>query len=325
MSGCGCGTSGSSNSTSRNKNLAYYELADGEGFIWDKGSHAAGSVLTIESTKPQELTLAGIESPNILVFNENPCLVAGSNIILDNLAAAGCMTGLVNCLSATAAPVVAGSKYRVTTNGTWSGTALDFSTTSSISLCGTSASTVKAPTARICGANPVVSDYSGSVYLRPLNSAPIAGTLKVSNGSATAQWTSSASSQRPPMQGDSIELFSTALIGANAAKVLSVAVAGNTSIVTLDKPVTGITATAAAGELPCVTFISKPSKIADLVFGVVCGCQVTATLPASISSSQNFPMGRVVDSSGCMRQSYCFEISCKTPGNSQILTGEIIL
>jgi hypothetical protein len=325
MSGCGCGTSGNSNSTSRNKNLAYYELADGEGFKWDKGSHAAGSVLTIESTKPQELTLAGIEAPNILVFNENPCLAAGSNIILDNLAAAGCMIGLVNCLSATAAPVVAGGKYRVATNGTWTGTALDFSTTSGISLCGTGASTVKAPVARVCGANPVVSDYSGSIYLRPLNSAPIAGTLKVSNGSATAQWTSSVSSNRPPMQGDSIELFSTALVGANAAKVLSVAVAGNTSIVTLNKPVTGITAAAAVGELPCVTFISKPSKIADLVFGVVCGCQVTATLPASISSDQNFPIGRVVDCGGCMKQFYCCEIICKTPGNSFVMTGEIIL
>jgi hypothetical protein len=326
MSGCGCGTSGSSNSTSKTKGLAYYELKDGEVFRWDKGSHAAGSVLAMESTGPLELTLAGIEAPNILIFNENPCLSIGSNIILDNLASAKCMIGLVNCLSVTAASVLVGGKYRVTTNGGWAGAALDFSTSSGISLCGTSANTVAAPIARICGANPVVSDYSGFIYLRPLNSPPIAGTMEVSNGASIVKWKSSSDSPRPPMQGDTIELFSTAIVGANAAKVLFVAAAGSTSsIITLDKPVTGVTATASVGQLPCVTFISKPAKIADLTFNLVCGCQVNAILPASVSSSPNFPMGRSVECGACMRQSYCVEINCKTPGNSFTVKGEIIL
>lgn len=320
MSGCGCGTSSGSDSKKKGIN-AVYDLEDpSRDLYWTGGSHAAGAVLGLQGVRKAGLTLAGIRSPNILIFNENPCLKIGSNLILSDLDAAACMDGIVECLSVTAAPVVAGTKYEVATNGNWTGAALDFSSVVSASLCGTSASAAKAPTAYVCGATPLVSNFKGSVYLRPLNSAPIAGVVKVFNGSDSVIWSSKPDSPRPPVQGDSIELTDTAIKGTNKAKVLSVANAGASTIVKLDRAVTGSTRTD-----NCSTFISSAAKVADLVFTVTCGCQINATLPALVSSDPNFPAGKMIDCGGCAKQGYCVEIINSTPGNSSVLGGQLVL
>jgi hypothetical protein len=320
MSSCGCGVSSGSNNKNNKANASWDLENPDKDLYWSGGSHAAGATLGLRVIRSKvALNLKGIRSPNILIFAENPCLKVGSSIILTDLDAAACLDGLVECLSVTIAPVIVGTTYEVATNGVWTGAAIDFTSVANASLCD-STSTSKAPKALVCGATPAIADYKGFLSLRPLQSPPIAGVLKVFNGSDSVIWASDKDSPRPPVQGDQVELVDTAIKGTNSAKVLSVANAGRSTIIKLDRVVTGSVRTD-----NCSTFISRAAKIADLTFSVICGCQLVATLPASVSSDANFPAGRMMDNDGCAKQSYCVEIISSAPGNRYVLGGQIIL
>jgi hypothetical protein len=325
MAGCGCGTKSLTNGTF-DPNVS----SDSDNILWTGGSHAGGATYSIiKASEPLEIT--GVRAPNILIFATNPCVVANSSLILDGLDAAGCVTGLVNCLTATAAATLVGTSYEVVTNGTFTGTWTSGSTGVSSLFCATTKTTEKL-TAIVCGEPPVLANWSGYVYLQDLNSAPQSGSVSVVSG--LDQITSDPNYR--PAVGSKIELRQTALVGANAATILSAGYSYNkagkaTWVMNLDRPVTGITSTALPGENPCSDAIARPQKVADLVFTLKCGCDITAKLSDTASSAATFPRGNAYkpcdgEMAGCEKQAYCFVIVDKTAGaNPSTYRGKIIL
>jgi hypothetical protein len=307
---CGCGTSSTSSKSGGKQ--------DSNAMVWDDGSLAGGARLTITNTA-RKLSLAAIRVPNILVFNENPCLAIGDSLILNNLDLATCMKGLATCLTTTATAVAVGSTYELATNGSWTSLSgsptLSFGSTSSSIFCGTGEAP-KTMDVSVCNTPYIASSFSGSVWSRPANSQAMSGAAFVLSGSSRI----TTKSDFRPQAGDKIELSDTAINGANAATVLYISSGRNSAneyvnLVTLDRAVTGVTKAPAAGQnSPCVDATARPGIVAPLRFEASCGCKISAILDSSYSSSPNFPMGKLVDDGGCQRQEYCFTFVDATPG-----------
>jgi hypothetical protein len=121
-----------------------------------------------------------------------------------------------------------------------------------------------------------------------------------------------AGAQFNPRPGDKIELSQTAITGANAATVRAVSSTPSTGgiikVITLDRPVTGITSTATVNGVPCVDASARPQSIAPITFSQS-GCEIFAKIDRSFTSSPNFPPGNRVETGGCDRQSYCYDLS----------------
>lgn len=326
MAGCGCGAKSPTNGTF-DPNVS----SDSDNILWTGGSHAGGATYSIiKASEPIEII--GVRAPNILIFATNPCVVANSSLILDGLDAAGCVAGLVNCLTATAAATLVGTSYEVVTNGAFTGTWTSGSTGVSSLFCGTTKETEKL-TAIVCGQPPVVANWSGYLYLKDLNSASESGSVSVVSG--LNQITSDPLYR--PAVGSKIELRQTALVGANAATILSAGYSYTKErkaiwVMNLDRPVTGITSQAALGENPCSDAIATAQKVAPLTFTLKCGCDITAVLSDTVSSAATFPRGNAYKScdadqvAGCEKQAYCFVIVDKTAGaNPSTYRGQIIL
>jgi hypothetical protein len=328
MSGCGCNTKTSSGA----KKGVNYQTGNNDYDV--EGSFIGGAGVLICNIA-RTVSVTAIEAPNKLIFASNPCLGLGDKLKLNNLELATCMTGMTPCQTVIAAPVKVGETYVVATDGNWASSSgsnrLDLiSSISSSIFCGETTTTGKALTIEVCGATPALSDFNGYVYTRPLNSPPSIGAVFVSNGSSQLIVKSSSFGGKV---GDRVELEQTDVNGNNAAIIQSIASGRNSNgdvitTIRLNKPVSGVTAAVATGAtLPCVTATSRPAPIAQFTFQPKCGCCVNATVDKSVTSNQNFPLGKKVDDGGsCGVYEYCYVINIGMPGSDvNFISGKLQL
>jgi hypothetical protein len=174
---------------------------------------------------------------------------------------------------------------------------------------------------QICDGTSNISGWKGQLFNRPLNSPSKMGAVLVINGSSFIK---TEDRTYVPSIGDEIEIYGSALRGANAARVLAISASGSQWTIKLDRPVAGGVGTPDASNMICLTGESRPSVIANLTFQAECGCGILANFAAIPLSSQSaFPQGRIVEGeNNCVKQEYCFEI---TNGPKVALRGVIAL
>jgi hypothetical protein len=315
MSNCGC-----SGGTSRNGTKGGSNSVVDPSNIYIAGTFLGGATQTFCSVT-KTLPIYSLQMPNIITFNENPCLLIGSKLIFENIDLANCLQNASKCVTVTALPTLVGTKWEVVTDANWStsGTTntITFGATAGFEGCATSSTKIFG--AKVCSTDKIASNWSGQISTRPLNSKPTAGAVTVVSGNNTVSI--SANTDFRPQQGDLIEIYETAITGANKATITAVYTITNKSgsritKVELDRVVTGITATAQTDGSICVGAIARPQPIGNLNFTPVCGCCIRMDLANSITNSVNFPRGREVGQSmnGCAVQEYCIVLTDNTAG-----------
>jgi hypothetical protein len=312
MAGCTTCATGSSSSNADNSTA------------WNGGTFANGAQMIFRNVS-RTLSVAGFKVPNIIVFNEDPSLLVGDTLILNNSDIVTNLRGLAANVAVTGVATLVAGKYELLTNLTMTGvngaTAASFATVSNSVYCdpGTT-STAKSVTADILAPAPNPADFSGYVYSRPLNSASVSGCVYVANGSSRITIKDAGMNIR---KGDKVSLDQTAINGANAATAIDVSTGrasnGDRVItVELDRVVTGVTAVAPNGQLPQVTATARPQVIAPITFTASGVYELVATVDKLLTSSPNFPPGAIVaaSDSNCAGQQYCYSMNVKFAGNT---------
>jgi hypothetical protein len=301
---------------------------------WTCGTFANGAQMLLHHIL-RSVPVAGFKLPNIIQFNEDPALLVGDTLVLNNTDVVTTLRGLTPNVAVTAAAVLVGGKYEVATSlvltGVGGATAATLQTVAASVYCDPGAvAAAKSVTADILAPAPNLADFSGYVYSRPLNSNSVSGCVYVVNGSSRVTLKDASFNVR---KGDKITLDQTGIVGANAATVIDISTGRSASgdrIITLelDRVVTGVTAIAPAGQLPQVTATAKAQIVAPITFTSPGAFEIVASVDKTITSSPNFPPGTRVAATdtNCEGQAYCYTMNVKFPGNSlKSIYGTLVL
>jgi hypothetical protein len=268
--------------------------------------------------------------PSTVIFDENPYLSANSKFSLINISSiSGAFTGVNECATVVTAPVLANGKWEVVTDLTM--TSLTGSPTYSTSTqsvgsnsyngfgCPPSAvgTTGAILNAVLCDGIINASNFTGYVYTRmPGGNGTGFDAYVVSN-----QPTITASKRSIVKIGDKIVLPGTAINDDNPATVIAIAVGTRKdgqpiSIITLNLPVTGITASPDTQGLICIGAVASPQPIANIKFTQACNCAIVQTIDNVTTSSSSFPPGLPFEEAECGQTKYCYVIHDFTLGSN---------
>jgi hypothetical protein len=303
------------------------------------GSLLAGAAQTFIYSRTTS-DIYSVRAPNIITFNDNPFLKVGDTFLLQNREVANNagINPIAECQTVTTAPALVAGRYEVATNDTFvsltgtptvifAGTTAGNAFTSALG-CGVGAAATKKFSAVICDGVANASNFSGYLYNKTPNSSANQVLVIITSGSPEVILKSRTSTSIS--KGDKIEIAQTALVGAASATVINVINGRNASNekvtqLVLNVPVTGITAAAVGGEI-CTSATATPQSITPIVATVSCGCAVTLTIPAAVTSSANFPRGQSIDSDCDNRTMYYYTLKDTTPGSERpFITGKAYL
>jgi hypothetical protein len=297
--------------------------------VYFTGTFAGGVKETFCSFRSSALTIKKITLPNLIFFSENPCLGIGSRLILQNKERATCLTNFdADVYTVTAAPTLVGSEWQVPVDALWgtngTETTITFQSNSGYEACATTA-TSNPLQAQICAGNQLAINWSGYVTTRPLNTFSVSAPIYVVSGSKVV---SASDASFKPRTGDYLELEGTALVDGNRGIIKRVSREYDkdrkTLIkITLDREVTGITEAPIAGTSNvCVRGTARARVIAQPYFNTK-ACCMEMILDASVTSSEDWPMGDQVTGGG---QAYYITVLDKTPGHSiPVYQGKLVL
>jgi hypothetical protein len=320
-----CGTAGSTKGVHNASNSCDNNME------WTCGTFANGAQ-TILHHVLHSLSVAGFKAPNIIQFNEDPSLLVGDRLILNNTDVVTTLRGLTQNVAVTGAPTLVAGLYEVATDLVLTGgTSVTLQTVAASVYCDPgSVAAAKSITADVLAPAPNLANFSGYVYSRPLNSPSVSGCVFVVNGSSRVTIKDASFNVK---KGDKLFLDQTGIVGANAATVIDISTgraANGDRVFTLelDRVVTGVTAIAPVGQLPQVTATAKAQIVAPITFTSNGNYEVYANVDKALTSSPNFPPGTRVEaaSGNCEGQAYCYSMNVAFPGNSlKSIYGTLVL
>jgi hypothetical protein len=268
--------------------------------------------------------------PSTIVFSENPYLASGSKFSLTGIASiGGAFTGVAECVTTTAAPVLVGTKWEVATDLvmvslTGSSTYLATQTQQATNAFGgfgcppsTDSALGNSLKAVLCDGIINPNNFSGYIYTRRPGATGIGFDAYV----VPNQPTITLSKKSNVRIGDKIVLPGTAITDANYATVIAIATGIRKdgqpiAIATLDIPVTGVTTAPDTQGLICIGAVATPLPVANITFSTTCGCVLVQEVSNTLTSSSKFPPGMPWEGSDCGQTQYCWATHDFTVGSN---------